>query len=419
MSGTSALTGRQLLAEVRDVVYDLPVFLTAPLYRRWHCRWGATPAEIGDVLPGDTVLPHAQFRSTRAITINAPRHEVWPWLVQVGCGRGGFYSDDLLDNLGRPSATTIVSDLQHLEVGQWVPMSPSATPSDRTAFKVQSFEVNAFLLWSKPDGMWAWRLTPAENNRTRLVTRVHAVYDWRHPLTAAFGVILMEFGDFAMQRRMLRGIKARSEAHPDGIGSRDETPRAVSAALSRSLPRGANVIGLAALVFSALYLLSDVIEMMQGGFSGAQLWLTLLAEAAVPIFIVGLAVVQRPRIGLLGECSAFAYAYSYVFFTGTVVYALLHGTKDYAALSDRLGPLMVVHGAVMVIAGIGFGYAVLRAKLLPAWTAVALMVGVILVAAAQGLPAGVQVTAAGVRDLGFAGMGAGLLRRASQRLDSE
>jgi hypothetical protein len=62
---------------------------------------------------------------------------------------------------------------------------------------------------------------------------------------------------------------------------------------------------------------------------------------------------------------------------------------------------------------------VLRAKLLPAWTAVALMVGVILVAAAQGLPAGVQLTAAGVRDLGFAGMGAGLLRRASQRLDSE
>ena len=186
--------------------------------------------------------------------------------------------------------------------------------------------------------------------------------------------------------------------------------RRSGAALSRSLSRGASVIGLGALVFSALYFLSDVIEMMQGGFSGVQLWLTLLAEAAVPIFIVGLAVVQRPRIGRLGASSAFAYAYSYVFFTGTVVYALLNGTKDYATLSDRLGPLMVVHGAVMVIAGLGFGFAVLRARLLPAWTAVALMVGVILVAAAHGLPAGVQLTAAGVRDLGFAGMGARLLR---------
>jgi hypothetical protein len=95
-------------------------------------------------------------------------------------------------------------------------MSPSYTVTDRTAFKVHDFEVNESLLWTKPDGTWAWRLTPAENNGTRLITRIHAVYDWRHPLTAAFGVLLMEFGDFAMQRRMLRGIKARAEARGDG-----------------------------------------------------------------------------------------------------------------------------------------------------------------------------------------------------------
>src|SRR5258707_13305162 len=100
MAENSALTGRQLLAEVRDVVYDLPLFVTSPLYRSWHCRCGATPAEVADTLPGDALLPHAQFRSTRAITINAPPGAVWPWLVQVGCGRAGFYSNDLLDNLG-------------------------------------------------------------------------------------------------------------------------------------------------------------------------------------------------------------------------------------------------------------------------------------------------------------------------------
>lgn len=204
---------RELVGEVADVVHDLPAFMTAPLYRKWHRHWGSTLSEIAGSLPGDALLPNAQFRSTRAITIDAPPDAVWPWLVQVGCGRAGFYSNDLLDNLAHPSATTIVTDLQHLEIGQWIPMSPTATPSDRTAFKVRSFTVDESLLWAKPDGTWSWRLTPVEDNGTRLVTRIHAVYDWRHPVTAVFGMLLMEFGDFAMQRRMLRGIKARAESH--------------------------------------------------------------------------------------------------------------------------------------------------------------------------------------------------------------
>jgi hypothetical protein len=202
----------ELAAEVADVVRDLPVFVTSPLYRRWHLRWGATAAETAMPLPGDTLVPHAQYRSTRAITIDAPPDAVWPWLVQVGCLRAGFYSNDLLDNLGHPSATTIVPELQHLEVGQWVPMSPAATPTERTAFTVHSFEVGRWLLWSKPDSTWAWRLTPADSGGTRLVTRIHAEYDWHHPLTALVGVLLMEFGDFAMLRRMLRGIKIRAES---------------------------------------------------------------------------------------------------------------------------------------------------------------------------------------------------------------
>jgi hypothetical protein len=114
-----------------------------------------------------------------------------------------------------------VPGLQHLEVGQWVPMSPAATPTDRTAFKVHSFELNEWLLWSKPDSTWAWHLTASDGGGTRLVTRIHAVYDWRNPPMALLGVLLMEFGDFAMLRRMLRGIKARAEylvhdARPQG-----------------------------------------------------------------------------------------------------------------------------------------------------------------------------------------------------------
>jgi hypothetical protein len=94
----------QLLGEVRAVIQDLPVFATAPLYRRWHLQWGATPAEAARSFPGDSLQPHAQFKATRAISIDAPPDAVWPWLVQAGGGRAGWYSNDLLDNLGHPSA---------------------------------------------------------------------------------------------------------------------------------------------------------------------------------------------------------------------------------------------------------------------------------------------------------------------------
>ena len=201
---------RHIGHQVASVAADLPLFLTAPLYRHWHTRWGATDAEVAAEMPGDERFPDAQFRCTRAISIDAPPEAVWPWLVQVGCLRGGFYSNDLLDNLSHPSAQEILPEFQRLEIGNWVPMSPSGTPSEVTALRVADFEKNRWLLWAKPDSTWAWVLRP-ESDGTRLVTRVHAVYDWNHPAMAVFGAVLMEFGDFAMMRRMLRGIKERVE----------------------------------------------------------------------------------------------------------------------------------------------------------------------------------------------------------------
>ncbi len=169
-------------------------------------------------------------------------------------------------------------------------------------------------------------------------------------------------------------------------------------------------VGHAALVFSALYFLSDVVEGLQGGFSTGQLWMTLVAEAAIPVFVIGLYLVQRPQIGRLGLVGAVAYAYAFVYFTGTVVYALVDGTSNYAALGDALDPWMTLHGAIMVLAGIAFGSAVVRARVFPPWTGVTLIAGVVLVAATQASPEGVQLIAAGIRDLAFAGMGAALVR---------
>jgi hypothetical protein len=174
----------------------------------------------------------------------------------------------------------------------------------------------------------------------------------------------------------------------------------------------AGLIGCSALAFSALYLVSDVIEAIQGGFSQGQLWLTFGAEAAIPVFVMALYAFQRPRIGRLGLIGSVAYAYSFVFFTGTVIYALVHETRTYDELAGDLQPWMTIHGAIMVIAGLAFGAAVIRARILPRWTALALMAGVVLVALSQTLPEGPQLLAAATRDLGFAGMGAALMRTA-------
>jgi hypothetical protein len=238
MNNTARPSVRLLLAEVRDVVHDLPVLLSAPLYRRWHLHWGATPAETLMPLPGDAIIPRAQYRSTRAITIDAPPRAVWPWLVQVGARRAGFYSNDLLDSLARPSATTILPRFQHLEVGQWIAMSPTSPPTDSTALKVDSFAVEQWLLWTKPDGTWAWRLAPTGSGGTRLVTRIHASYDWAHPLTALFSMLLMEFGDFAMLRRMLWGIKQRAESPICGDGITRPPPDARDSANSAETGSG-------------------------------------------------------------------------------------------------------------------------------------------------------------------------------------
>jgi hypothetical protein len=190
-----------------DVIGDVPLFLAAPLLRRWHLTWGATADEVAATMPGDDLLPRAQYRCTRAITIAAPPAEVWPWLVQVGYRRGGWYADDLLDNFGWPSARTILPGLQDLHVGQYLAWGPGA--SERTAFRVDGFAAPEWLLWRSPNRTWAWRLVPLSGGRTRLISRMHTVYEWSRPWVLGT-VLLMEVADYPMMRRMLRGIRDRA-----------------------------------------------------------------------------------------------------------------------------------------------------------------------------------------------------------------
>jgi hypothetical protein len=175
----------------------------------------------------------------------------------------------------------------------------------------------------------------------------------------------------------------------------------------------ARAAGWLAVVSTTVYFLSDVLEASHGGFTTGQLWLTLAAEATLPAFVVGLYHAQRPRIGRLGRDGATAYAAAYLYFTYTVIYALAHGTPDFTALNHALNPEMTVFGAVMVAAGIAFGVATYRARVLPRWTGPGLAAGVVLITVTLGLPAVVQLTATGVRDLAFIGMGFAALRSGS------
>jgi len=181
----------------------------AAIYRQWHLAWGATKAEARGVMPGDDILGRSHFTATRAITIGAPPAAVWPWLVQVGFNRAGFYSYDLLDNLGRPSAERVLPEFQEVAVGDLA--APMASPpNEKNSFIVASLEQPHRLVWSKPDSTWSWLLTQQADGGTRLVTRLKSRYDANAFLPAT--VLLMEVGDFPMMRRMLLGLRSRAEA---------------------------------------------------------------------------------------------------------------------------------------------------------------------------------------------------------------
>jgi hypothetical protein len=201
---------RRPLRGLAEVAVALPLFLVAPLLRRWHLRWGATDAEVAAAMPGDELVERPSFSATRAITIDARPEAVWPWIVQMGFGRAGFYSYDLLDNEAVPSADRILPEHQQPHVGDRVPMARRV--SETTAFRVRAFEQNSWMLWEKPHSTWSWVLTPLEGGRTRLVTRLEDRFDWRRsPGNALLSVILFELGDFPMMRKLLLGVKARAE----------------------------------------------------------------------------------------------------------------------------------------------------------------------------------------------------------------
>jgi hypothetical protein len=177
------------------------------LFRPWQLRWGATADEVSRALPGDEVVAHPTFDATRAITIAARPDQIWPWLVQVGVKRAGWYSYDRLDNFGRPSAREIIPELQkNVSVGDVLGMSPDGLQG----IHILALDLPRSMMWGTlPDTTWLWLLEPQADGTTRLITRIRKRYRWLSP-SIAFSM-LIEFADIWMIRRMLLNLRERAE----------------------------------------------------------------------------------------------------------------------------------------------------------------------------------------------------------------
>jgi hypothetical protein len=195
--------------------------------RPWMLSWGANKDEVNRLLPGDELIPEPKLNATHAVDIQAPPAAIWPWLVQLGQGRGGFYSYEWIENsmgLDIHNANRILPEFQNLKVGDTVRVAP-----DGFGLPVAILEAQRALVLhgdTRQPGLgktppmkpgqflavtWGFYLFERGENITRLIERWKA--DWSPGLTnSIFYRLFLEPGAFMMERKMLLGIKQRAEA---------------------------------------------------------------------------------------------------------------------------------------------------------------------------------------------------------------
>jgi hypothetical protein len=178
-------------------------------------RWGATDEESKGPLPGDDLIENADLIATRAITIRASAEQIWPWIAQLGQGRGGFYSYDFLENLvgcDIHSADRIVPEWQDVVVGDEVRFAPEVGLPVASLDKGRSLVLRGGVPIGNTtppyDFTWAFVLRDEPDKTTRLLVRERYAYTrtW-----ARLIVELTEVLSFVMSRKMLREIKERAE----------------------------------------------------------------------------------------------------------------------------------------------------------------------------------------------------------------
>jgi hypothetical protein len=183
--------------------------------RRRQLSWGATEEESKGPLPGDGLIQNADLTATRAITIRAAAAQVWPWIAQLGQGRGGFYSYDFLENLvgcDIHSADRIAPEWQDVEVGDEVRFAPEVGLAVASLEQGRSLVLRGGVpIGNTPppyDFTWAFVLRDGPDKSTRLLVRER--YAYKHPW-ARLIVEPTEMLSFVMSQKMLRGIRSRAE----------------------------------------------------------------------------------------------------------------------------------------------------------------------------------------------------------------
>ena len=188
-------------------------------------RSGATEEELRETYPGAELIPGGRRGATMAVTIDAPPSAVWPWLAQMGCDRGGWYSWDRLDNGGAPSAEQIHPEWQEIAVGDHL----ASVPGGATWFEVAAVDPERFLALRAPidlhggcfntagprprffnDTLWGFLLKEIPHQRTRLIVSGYAA---EHPrvLVAVGNFLFWEPAHWIMQRRQFANLKRRAE----------------------------------------------------------------------------------------------------------------------------------------------------------------------------------------------------------------
>src|SRR6266542_4886860 len=183
--------------------------------RPWQLRWGATDEERDATLDGDDLIPNPDLTATRAITVHAPAERVWPWIAQLGQGRGGFYSYDALENLvgcDIHSADRIVTEWQDLKVGDQVKLHPEVGLGVAVVEPGRALVLRGGVpMGAVPppyDTTWAFVVREQSDGTTRLLVRERYVYTkrWAPLLVEPVAAVA-----FVMSQRMLRGIRDRAE----------------------------------------------------------------------------------------------------------------------------------------------------------------------------------------------------------------
>jgi hypothetical protein len=207
-----------ILVRVLGVITQVAIILVAYIIwaRPFQLSWGATAFEINRSMPGDERRGQPIFLATRAITINGTPDNIYPWLIQMGYGRAGFYGYDIVENLGSErgihSADRILPEFQTFTVGDEVPISPVAY------LYFYAIEPNEYIVWSEEKGefpgAFTWALYPIDKDHTRLVSRIGWNYHWSEPSLLPLD-IFTEFTDHLAVREILQGVKGRVEGHAD------------------------------------------------------------------------------------------------------------------------------------------------------------------------------------------------------------